>query len=151
MRGFFFKRLRWAILSVIPLLSAVILNFGFMGLFGMELSHVTALLSAIIIGVGVDFAIHYIAQFRNISKSGISQDEITREVVEDVGYPIVLDAASNMGFGALLFSVFTPVQYIGGLLVFAMISTSVGTLTILAVLAEMMKKKLINNGNNSTG
>lgn len=147
----FFKRLRWAILAVIPLLSAVILNFGFMGLFGMELSHVTALLSAIIIGVGVDFAIHYIAQFRNISKSGISQDEITREVVEDVGYPIVLDAASNMGFGALLFSVFTPVQYIGGLLVFAMISTSVGTLTILAVLAEMMKKKLINNGNNSTG
>ena len=64
-----------------------------------------------IIGVGVDFALHYIAQYRNISKSGIPTDSLTREVVEDVGYPIILDAVSNMGFGALLFSVFIPIQY----------------------------------------
>jgi len=141
----FFKKGWWALLSVTPLVSAVIINFGMMGLFGMELSHVTAILSAIIIGVGVDFALHYIAQYRNISKSGISSDKLTREVVEDVGYPIILDATSNLGFGALLFSVFVPVQYIGGLLIFAMVSTSVGTLTILAVIAELMKKKLTEN------
>ena len=63
--------------------------------------------------------------------------------MEDVGYPIVLDAASNLGFGALLFSTFVPVQYIGGLVIFAMISTSVGTLTILAVVAEMFKSRLM--------
>lgn len=139
----FFKKGLWALLSVTPLVSAVILNFGLMGLFGVELSHVTAILSAIIIGVGVDFALHYIAQYRNISRSSISSDELTREVVEDVGYPIILDAVSNLGFGALLFSAFVPVEYIGGLLIFAMVSTSVGTLTILAVIAELMKKKLI--------
>ncbi len=141
----FFRKGLWALLSVTPLISAVIINFGMMGLFGMELSHVTAILSAIIIGVGVDFALHYIAQYRNISKSGILSDKLTREVVEDVGYPIILDATSNLGFGALLFSVFVPVQYIGGLLIFAMVSTSVGTLTILAVIAELMKKKLTEN------
>jgi hypothetical protein len=139
----FFKNGLWALLSVTPLVSAVILNFGLMGLFGVELSHITAILSAIIIGVGVDFALHYIAQYRNISRSGISSDELTREVVEDVGYPIILDAASNMGFGALLFSSFIPVQYIGGLLIFAMISTSIGTLTILAVISEMLKSRLM--------
>ncbi|MDP6578314.1 MAG: hypothetical protein QF613_05130, partial [Candidatus Marinimicrobia bacterium] len=68
---------------------------------------------------------------------------LTREVIEDVGYPIILDATSNLGFGALLFSTFIPVQYIGGLLIFAMISTSVGTLTILAVIAEMLKSRLM--------
>ena len=139
----FFKKGLWALLSVTPLIFAVILNFGLMGWFGVELSHVTAILSAIIIGVGVDFAIHYIAQYRNISKSGISSEDLTREVVEDVGYPIILDAASNLGFGALLFSTFVPVQYIGGLVIFAMISTSVGTLTILAVVAEMFKSRLM--------
>ena len=139
----FFKKGLWALLSVTPLVFAVILNFGLMGWFGVELSHVTAILSAIIIGVGVDFAIHYIAQYRNISKSGISSEDLTREVVEDVGYPIILDAASNLGFGALLFSTFIPVQYIGGLVIFAMISTSVGTLTILAVVAEMFKSRLM--------
>ena len=140
----FFKKRLWALLAVTPLISAVILNFGLMGLFGVDLSHITAILSAIIIGVGVDFALHYIAQYRNISKSGIPTDSLTREVVEDVGYPIILDAVSNMGFGALLFSVFIPIQYIGGLLIFAMVSTSVGTLTILAIIAELMKEKLVN-------
>lgn len=129
-------------LAVIPLTSAVIINFGFMGYFGIELSHVTVILSSIIIGVGVDFAIHYIAQFRRLSRT-ISDKKLSREVVDDVGYPIILDAASNMGFGALLFSAFVPIQYIGGLMVFAMISTSLGTLTVLSALAELLKNKLI--------
>ena len=88
---------------------------------------------------------HYIAQYRNTAKSVVSFDTLTREVVEDVGYPIILDAVSNMGFGALLFSVFVPIQYIGGLLIFAMVSTSVATLTILAIVAELMKKRLTTN------
>ena len=141
----FFKKVLWALLSVTPLVSAVILNFGMMGLFGVDLSHITAILSAIIIGVGVDFSLHYISQYRNTAKSVVSLDTLTREVVEDVGYPIILDAVSNMGFGALLFSVFVPIQYIGGLLIFAMVSTSVATLTILAIVAELMKKRLTTN------
>ena len=138
----FFKRILWGVLAVIPLTSAILINFGFMGYFGIELSHVTAILSSIIIGVGVDFAVHYIAQFRRLSRT-IQKNELSRDVVDDVGYPIILDAASNMGFGALLFSAFVPIQYIGGLMVFAMVSTSLGTLTVLAALAELLKEKLI--------
>tara|TARA_B100001142_G_scaffold269599_1_gene275322 strand:- start:1082 stop:1951 length:870 start_codon:yes stop_codon:yes gene_type:complete len=141
----FFKRALWGILAIVPLTSAVIINFGFMGFFGIELSHVTAILSSIIIGVGVDFAIHYISQFRRLSRS-MSSHKVSKEVVEDVGYPIVLDAASNMGFGALVFSAFVPIQYIGGLMVFAMLSTSLGTLTILSAITELFKKRLILKG-----
>ena len=64
----FFKRLIWAALSVMPLSSAVILNFGLMGIFGVKLSHLTALLTSIIIGVGVDFAVHYISSYRRHCK-----------------------------------------------------------------------------------
>jgi len=138
----FFKRILWGMLAVIPLTSAVIINFGFMGYFGIELSHITAILSSIIIGVGVDFAVHYIAQFRRLSRT-IDANKLSQEVVEDVGYPIILDAGSNMGFGALLFSAFVPIQYIGGLTVFAMVSTSIGTLTVLSALAELLKQRLI--------
>ena len=138
----FFKRILWGMLAVIPLTSAVIINFGFMGYFGIELSHITAILSSIIIGVGVDFAVHYIAQFRRLSRI-IDANKLSREVVDDVGYPIILDAASNMGFGALLLSAFVPIQYIGGLTVFAMVSTSIGTLTVLSALAELLKQRLI--------
>ena len=127
----FFGRVIWGALSIIPLFSAVILNFGLMGHFDIALNHITAILSSIIIGVGVDFAIHYISQFQKLSKNKDGKDK-TMEAVKDVGYPILLDAGSNMGFGALIFSVFLPVQYIGGLMVFAMISTSLGTLVLLA-------------------
>ncbi|MBL50788.1 MAG: hypothetical protein CMG57_02375 [Candidatus Marinimicrobia bacterium] len=138
----FFQRVIWGFLAVVPLSSAVILNFGLMGHFDVALNHITAILSSIIIGVGVDFAIHYISQFRRLSKE-INPQQLSREVIDDVGYPIILDACSNMGFGALIFSVFIPIQYIGGLMVFAMVSTSLGTLTVLSALAELLKKKLI--------
>jgi hypothetical protein len=141
--GFFFNRLIWGALAVVPLTTAVILNFGFMGIFGIDLSHITAILSSIIIGVGVDFSIHYISQYKRLVRHGTRPDVLSREVVDDVGYPIILDALSNMAFGALLFSQFLPIQHMGGLMVFSMVSTSVGTLTLLATLAEIFKVRLI--------
>lgn len=139
----FFKRILWGLLAIVPLTAAIILNFGLMGHFNVTLNHITAILSSIIIGVGVDFAIHFISQFQRLS-STIDPEHLSHEVINDVGYPIILDAGSNMGFGALLFSAFVPVQYIGGLMVFAMISTSLGTLTLLSSATELLKDRLIN-------
>lgn len=140
--AYFFKHWIWGLLAIVPLSSAVILNFGLMGIFGIDLNHITALLSAIIIGVGVDFAIHYISQFRtHLHRHGV-EGNLSAETMRDVGFPVILDAASNMAFGALLFSVFIPMIHMGGLMVFAMVSTSMGTLTLLAVLLELSKKYL---------
>ena len=74
--------------------------------------------------------------------NGINEDEISCRVVDDVGYPILLDVFSNMGFGALIFSSLIPIVHMGGLMVFAMLSTSFGTLTILAAIMEMTKHTL---------
>ena len=139
--GIFFRSWKYGILSVIPLMSAIILNFGLMGWFGVDLTHFTALLTSIIIGVGVDFSIHYIAEFRYSINHGINEIALSRHVVDDVGYPILLDVFSNMGFGALIFSSLIPIVHMGGLMVFAMLSTSFGTLTILASIMEMNKHK----------
>ncbi|NHZ86817.1 MAG: MMPL family transporter, partial [Planctomycetia bacterium] len=141
----FFKRVLWGIIAITPLLSAVILNFGLMGWFGLDFSHVTAILSSVIIGVGVDFGLHYISQFKRISASSGNHEKITNQTIDDVGYPIMLNAGSNMAFGALLFSTFLPIQQIGGLMVLAMLATSIGTLTLMASTIELLKKKLINN------
>ena len=138
----FFKRLIWALLSVIPLLSAIILNFGLMGLLGVELSHLTALLTSVIIGVGADFSIHYISEYINNSKNDMDKSDVNFHTSQEVGYPILLDVASNMGFAALLFSAIIPINYIGGLMVFAMISTSFGALVILSSTIEILKKKI---------
>jgi len=139
----FFKNVRWGILAIIPLSGAVIINFGMMGLLGITLNHVIGLLTAIIIGVGVDFAIHYIASFKKHALIHKDYDKINRLTFKDVGYPIVLDVASNMGFGAMLFSVLVPLREMGVLTILAMLSTSIGTLVLLAPLMLFFKNKLI--------
>ena len=117
-----------------------------MGWFGVDLTHFTALLTSIIIGVGVDFAIHYISEFRHYSNNGINEIAISQQVMDDVGYPILLDVFSNMGFAALIFSSLIPLVDMGGLMIFAMISTSLGTLTILASIIEINKHNLYKIG-----
>ncbi len=139
----FFKSLRWGLLAVVPLGSATILNFGLMGWTGIELSHVTALLTSIIIGVGVDFAVHFIAQYRYFMAQGLPREKVTQAAIDDVGYPILLNVtAVSVGFSALLASEFVPMNYMGGLVIISMISCAFGTLTILAAIVHLMRGKV---------
>ena len=139
----FFRSFAWGVLAVIPLGAAIILAFGLMGWIGIELSHVTALLTSIIIGVGVDFAVHFIAQYRHFKASGMPTEEITQAAIDDVGYPILLNvAAISVGFAALLFSLFAPMNYMGMLVIISMISAAVGTLTMMATLVHIYREKL---------
>ena len=138
----FFRQFSWALMSIIPLCSAVILNFGLMGIFGIRLSHLTALLTSIIIGVGVDFAVHYISAFRRKLKLSVDSSKLSVLTMDDVGYPILLDVVSNMGFAALLFSDLIPLNYMGGLMIFAMLSTSFGTLLLMGTTIEIFRKRI---------
>ena len=103
----------------------------------------TALLISIIIGVGVDFSIHYISDYITKMKQNANQKLINIETFSDVGYPIFLDVISNLGFIGLLFSVIIPLNYMGVLMVLAMLSTSFGTLVILFSIIGIINEKLI--------
>ncbi|MCH7574197.1 MAG: MMPL family transporter [Candidatus Marinimicrobia bacterium] len=140
---FFFKSLLWGALAVLPLGTAIILNFGLMGWFGLDLNHVTALLTSIIIGVGVDFAVHFIAQYRHFISAGVPREDVCQKTIDDVGYPILLNVtAVSVGFSALLFSEFIPMGYMGGLVIISMVSCALGTLTILATVSHLMRDKV---------
>ena len=69
--------------------------------------------------------------------------DLSLKTARDVGYPIALDVVSNLGFAALLFSLLRPLNYMGGLGLFAMFSSSFGTLILLATAVELWKKPLI--------
>ncbi|GIS70723.1 MAG: hypothetical protein CM1200mP10_03000 [Candidatus Neomarinimicrobiota bacterium] len=43
----------------------------------------------------------------------------SNRVIDEVGYPIILDALSNMAFGHFILGNFVPLQHMGGLMVFA--------------------------------
>ena len=140
---YYFKYHIMGLLAIIPLSSAVLINFGLMGLFGIELSHITALLTSVIIGVGVDFAIHYLSELKRNSNKLNDISLVNDKTIDDVGYPIILDVISNLGFSALFFSAVVPLNYMGGLMVFAMFSTSIATLTLMASIIEINKNKIL--------
>ena len=138
--AYFFKSWKFGLFAIIPLSGAVIVDFGLMGLFGIDLTHMTAILSSIIIGVGVDFSIHYCSEYKNLLENKKSNKTAT--AIENVGHPILLDALSNMSFASLMLSTIIPMVQIGGLMVFAMLACSFGTLTLLASAIEIGKNKL---------
>ena len=75
-------------------------------------------------------------------RQNILKLDLSSKTIDSVGYPIILDAWSNMAFGSLLLSSIIPLAQLGGLMVLAMISTSIGALTLLASVLELTKKKI---------
>ena len=58
-----FKSIKGGLIGSIPLAVSILITFGFMGFSGIALDAATALLSSIMIGVGVDFTIQYLWRY----------------------------------------------------------------------------------------
>jgi len=59
-----FRSLRYAIVTLIPVLLVACWLYGFMFVIGYNLNMMTATIAAISIGVGIDFSIHFTERFR---------------------------------------------------------------------------------------
>jgi predicted RND superfamily exporter protein len=134
-----YRSFRIGILATIPLLGAVIINFGLMGLFGIDLSIPTAVISSIIIGVGIDYSFHFISRY----KFELGQNNIKNPIcrcIQTVGKPILYNAVSvAFGFLVLMISGFLPVRFIGFLVALAMFVCAIGALTLLAAAISFIK------------
>ncbi len=128
--------------NTIPLLVSQLINFGIMGFLGIHVEIVTMVTTSVAIGVGVDYAIHYIHNFRWQLAKGFNYDEAMRESIREAGSPIILNALTvGLGFLVLVFSSFRGVSNMGFLIGLTMFTTSIGALTILPVIFITAKPK----------
>ena len=75
-------------------------------------------LRAIMIGVGVDYTIHYLWRYRELRRTGMSPEESVIETMNSVGRGILFNALSVVfGFSILFLSNFLPVRFFGFLVV----------------------------------
>lgn len=123
----------WAgFLSLVPMTSAVLFNFGIMGWFGINLDMVTSVIAAITIGIGVDDTIHFLNTFRYFREHGLSIDDTIKKTLEVSGKAIIYTSlALILGFIVLTVSNFNPVILFGLLMALTMVATTVGALLIL--------------------
>lgn len=125
-----FRSLAKGLLTLLPILVSLIMVFGIMGMIGIRLGISTSLLTAMIVGIGIDFAIHYLVSFFDARKSLATHDALLHTSTH-TGRAITYDAVSNIaGFSVLSFSGFLPVQHFGWFLAFSMLLIFLNTLLL---------------------
>lgn len=130
-----FRSIKAGLTGSVPILVTALISFGVMGILNIPLSTTTALLSSIAIGIGIDYAIHFMQHYRvNLHKSGNSLNAI-HTTMNQTGKAIIYNAVVVIaGFLVLLFSVFPPNRTLGALVSMNMFTSLAGTLTIMMVL-----------------
>ena len=130
-----FKSIRLGIITVAPLVFSTLLVAGVAGYFAIPLDVSTALAAGVAIGVGVDYAVHYIFRYREeLSRSNDVLSAI-KATMRSVGRTIVLNALVVMiGFSVLLLSQFPPHVKLGYFVVAYMAVSCLAALVILPVL-----------------
>ncbi len=134
-----FKSMKGGLIGSVPLGVSILILFGFMGFAGIALDAATALLSSIMIGVGVDFTIQYIWCFNLQMKKGMSYEEATKNSLSTIGRSIIINALSVMaGFSILMFSGFTSIRFFGYLVFISIGSCLVGAIVLIpAILLKL--------------
>jgi len=138
--SFMFKNIKAGLIGAVPILVTALISFGVMGFLDIPLSTTTALLSSIAIGIGIDYAVHFIEQYRiNALKTG-DMELTAQKTMSHSGRAILFNAIVVIaGFLVLLFSVFPPNRELGALVSLNMFTSFVGTLTIMLVLLNVSK------------
>ncbi len=132
------------LIAAIPLALSILILFGLMGVFGIELNIVNAILSSIMIGVGVDYTIHFLWRYREERKAGLDYVPSVKKTLTTTGRGIIFNAFSVIvGFTVLLFSSFLPVQFFGFLVVVSILACLIGALVLVPALCLIFKPKFL--------
>ncbi len=135
-----FRSLHLAFLAIVPNLLAAGLVLGLMGWLGIPLDVMTITVAAIVVGIAVDHAIHYIHRFKVEFGRYLRYADTVRACHNTIGRAIYYTALTiTVGFSILALSNFIPTLYFGTLVGLAMVVALLSNLTLLPVLLIVFK------------
>ncbi len=136
-----FRSVSVGLISIVPNLVPLLINFGIMGLFGIPLDTATSLIAAIGIGIIVDDTIHYTYGFGEaLHACGGDYVKAMHESLRRKGRAIVFTSlVLACSFGILTASVFPPTFQFGLLSAMVMINALFTDLFLLPVLFVKLK------------
>ncbi len=117
---------------VLPVVIASLLVGGGAGWLGIPVDVSSVLAAGIAVGVGVDYAIHYVFSYTAERKAGLGHEAAVSETLRSVGRTIIFNAVVVVaGFSVLLLSQFPPHIKLGVFVVLYMVVSCVAALLIL--------------------
>lgn len=135
----------WGIVGMFPLVFAVTVSYGLIGFLGKEYDMPIAVCSTLAIGLGDDFAIHFISRFRErFKKIGNLKSAMEWTMAGEPALAIFRNAlVIGLGFSPMVIATLTPYVTVGlffGCLAFF---SGVATLFFLPALIGTFKKILL--------
>jgi uncharacterized protein len=109
-----FMNLKAGLLSLVPNIIPVVINFGIMGLFSIPLNVGTAMVSVIAIGIAVDDTLHFMTRYNDEMHQVKNQDKAMRICIRtELKVVFATSIALSLGFAVLAFSNFVPIIQFG--------------------------------------
>ncbi len=139
--GLFMRSLRFAVVSIVPILVVVSWLYAFMHLAGYGINVVTATIGAVSIGIGIDFAIHFVMRYREeLSRLHLRFDALNAAGT-GTGAALAASAVSSIIGFAIMALAPMPMFAVYGFLTAIMIGMAlIATLTVLPGLLILSTK-----------
>jgi len=132
------------LISIIPLVLTILITFGVMGFTGTPLDMSTLMISSIAIGIGIDYAIHFMERFRKEYRKDRDERRALEATVQTTGRGIAFNAiALALGFGVLLFSSFKGTSNFGLMIAATMVISALAAFTTIPAILVLWKPKFL--------
>lgn len=142
-----FRSISLGMISLVPNLFPLLLNFGIMGLLSIRLDSVTAVISDIGIGIIVDDTIHFYHSFgESVLQTGDYRQSLHRSFITKGTPTIITTLILILGFGVVSFSKFVPTYYFGVLSAVLMFNAMWSELLLSPALLMLIKPKFRRRG-----
>ena len=136
--GIAYRRVRETVISLVPIALTVATLLAFLAVSGIQLNLLTAVLSSIVIGVGIDYAIHFVAGLDLERGNG---DGYALRAVESVGRPIVANA---LGIAVALSALWlSPLAIHGQVSMIMWVSMVTASATALIVIPALLPRESV--------
>ncbi|MTI61833.1 MAG: hypothetical protein FH762_17940 [Firmicutes bacterium] len=143
-----FKSVKIGLIGVVPTILTIVTNFSILGYFGIGLDSFTALIASVVIGLGIDYTIHFVSRFKLEFKKNSDQLKALTKTLQTTGVAIIINALSvGLGFEVLILAAGQHLRLFGGILGLALVVSAFFTLTVMPVLIMLVRPKFIQINN----
>ncbi|HIJ66979.1 MAG TPA: MMPL family transporter [Planctomycetes bacterium] len=143
MMAILFRSALWGIVCMIPLLVTIAVIYGVIGLVGKDYDMPVAVLSALTLGMAVDFAIHFLQRSRTSFARTGSWKASAQKMFGEPAVAICRNVAViAIGFLPLLAAPLVPYKTVGIFLCAIMALSGLVTLTALPAILTVLEKRL---------
>ncbi len=131
-------------LCIVPLVLTILTEFGLMAYLNLPLDMSTMMIGSIAIGIGIDYAIHFVERYRlEFARDGDALRAL-EQTLTHTGAGISYNAlALTLGFGVLWLSTFKGLNTFGTLVALTMVVSALSAFTVIPAILLLWKPRFL--------